>query len=81
VQETRQQRIEHFKTAIYGRVDGWLGDRMWQIVDVIGTIPTRTGCVDALMDPVINMVLICPADAVAPLANRLGCWTDDPRYW
>jgi hypothetical protein len=37
VQETRQQRIEHFKTAIYGRVEGWLGDRMWQIVDVIGT--------------------------------------------
>jgi hypothetical protein len=37
VQETRQQRLEHFKTAIYGRVEGWLGDRMWQIIDVIGT--------------------------------------------
>jgi hypothetical protein len=38
VQPTRQQRLEHFKSEIYGRVEGWLGDRMWQIVDVIGTI-------------------------------------------
>jgi methyltransferase family protein len=34
----RQQRLEHFNTHIYGHVEGWLGDRMWQIVDVIGTI-------------------------------------------
>ena len=35
---TRQQRLEHFKTEIYGRVEGWLSDRMWQIVDMLGTI-------------------------------------------
>ena len=40
---TRQQRLQHFKTAIYGRVEGWLGDRMWQIVDVIGTILDTNG--------------------------------------
>ena len=36
--ETRQQRLEHFTSEIYGHVEGWLGERMWQIVDVIGTI-------------------------------------------
>src|SRR5215471_9277958 len=35
---TRQQRLEHFNTEIYGRVEGWLSDRMWQIVDMLGTI-------------------------------------------
>src|SRR5215831_19401967 len=43
VKETRQQRLEHFKTAIYGHVEGWLGDRMWQIVDVIGAILDANG--------------------------------------
>jgi len=38
VNATRQQRLEHFNSHIYGHVEGWLGDRMWQIVDVIGTI-------------------------------------------
>jgi hypothetical protein len=40
---TRQQRLEHFNAEIYGRVEGWLGDRMWQIVDVIGTIFDTNG--------------------------------------
>src|SRR3974377_855246 len=34
----RQQRLEHFNSHVYGHVEGWLGDRMWQIVKVIGTI-------------------------------------------
>ena len=38
VSASRQQRLEHFNTHIYGHVEGWLGDRMWQIVNVIGTI-------------------------------------------
>jgi hypothetical protein len=40
---TRQQRLEHFNAEVYGRVEGWLGDRMWQIVDVIGTIFETNG--------------------------------------
>ena len=40
---TRQQRLEHFNTHVYGHVEGWLGDRMWQIVDVIGTILDANG--------------------------------------
>ena len=38
VNATRQQRLEDFNTHIYGHVEGWLGDRMWQIINVIGTI-------------------------------------------
>jgi hypothetical protein len=38
VNATRQQRLEHFNSQIYGHVEGWLGDRMWQIIDVIGTL-------------------------------------------
>jgi hypothetical protein len=38
VSETREQRLEHFNSHVYGHVEGWLGDRMWQIVNVIGTI-------------------------------------------
>ena len=38
VNESRQQRPEHFNSHVYGHVEGWLGDRMWQIVKVIGTI-------------------------------------------
>jgi hypothetical protein len=38
VNATRQQRQEHFNSQIYGHVEGWLGDRMWQIIDVIGTL-------------------------------------------
>ena len=39
----RQQRLEHFNSHIYGHVEGWLGDRMWQIVNVIGTILDANG--------------------------------------
>ena len=35
---TRQQRLDQFQIEIYGRVEGWLSDRMWQIIDIIGTI-------------------------------------------
>jgi hypothetical protein len=35
---THQQRLEHFNSRIYGRVEGWLGDRMWQIIKVMGSI-------------------------------------------
>jgi hypothetical protein len=38
VDATREQRLEHFNSAIYGHVEGWLGDRMSQIVSVIGSI-------------------------------------------
>jgi hypothetical protein len=38
VNATREQRLEHFNSAVYGHVEGWLGDRMFQIVNVIGTI-------------------------------------------
>jgi hypothetical protein len=39
----RAERLEHFRSEIYGRVEGWLGDRMWQIVEVIGTIFDSNG--------------------------------------
>ena len=38
VNATRQQRLEHFNAQIYGHVEGWLGERMWQIIDVIGNL-------------------------------------------
>jgi hypothetical protein len=40
---TRQQRLEQFDTEIYGRVEGWLGERMSQIVSVLGTIQDNNG--------------------------------------
>jgi Methyltransferase domain len=43
VSESRQQRLEHFNSHIYGHVEGWLGDRMWQIINVIGTILDTNG--------------------------------------
>ena len=43
VSESRQQRLEHFNSHVYGHVEGWLGDRMWQIVNVIGTILDTNG--------------------------------------
>ena len=43
VNADRQQRLEHFNSHIYGHVEGWLGDRMWQIVNVIGTILDANG--------------------------------------
>jgi hypothetical protein len=43
VSESRQQRLEYFNSNVYGRVEGWLGDRMWQIVNVIGTILDTNG--------------------------------------
>jgi hypothetical protein len=41
--DNRQQRIEHFNSQVYGRVEGWLGDRMWQIVNEIGAILETNG--------------------------------------
>jgi hypothetical protein len=41
--ESRQQRLEHFNSHVYGHVEGWLGDRMWQIVNIIGTIQDASG--------------------------------------
>ena len=35
---TREERLAHFNSRIYGHVEGWLGDRMAQIIGVIGTI-------------------------------------------
>lgn len=43
VSATREQRLQHFNSEIYGQVEGWLGDRMSQIVDVIGTILDTNG--------------------------------------
>jgi hypothetical protein len=45
---TRQQRLEHFKGDIYGRVEGRLGDRMWQIIDLLGAIFDSTACTATL---------------------------------
>lgn len=35
---TRAERLEYFNTEIYGHVEGWLGDRMSQIISVLGAI-------------------------------------------
>ena len=43
VSESRQQRLQHFNSHVYGHVEGWLGDRMWQIVNEIGTILDTNG--------------------------------------
>jgi hypothetical protein len=43
VNATRKERLEHFNSYVYGHVEGWLGDRMWQIIDVIGTILDTNG--------------------------------------
>jgi hypothetical protein len=43
VSANRQQRLERFNTHVFGHVEGWLGDRMWQIVNVIGTILDANG--------------------------------------
>ena len=43
VSESRQERLEHFNSHVYGHVEGWLGDRMWQIVNVVGTILDTNG--------------------------------------
>ena len=40
---TRQQRLEQFDAEIFGHVEGWLGDRMSQIVSVFGTILDTNG--------------------------------------
>jgi hypothetical protein len=40
---TREQRLEHFNSQVYGHVEGWLGDRMSQIISVFGTILDRNG--------------------------------------
>ncbi len=41
--ETREERIDRFKSQIWGHVEGWLGDRMWQIVDIVGMVFERNG--------------------------------------
>jgi hypothetical protein len=38
VKAVRQLRLEHFNSEVYGHVEGWLGDRIWQVVNAIGTI-------------------------------------------
>src|SRR5438045_2271003 len=38
VKETRDQRLEHFTTQIFGHVEGWVGDRMAGMMSVIGSI-------------------------------------------
>src|SRR6516165_3443050 len=43
VTATREQRLEHFNSAVWGHVEGWLGDRMWQLVNLIGTILDTDG--------------------------------------
>jgi hypothetical protein len=40
---TREQRLAQFDSEIYGHVEGWLGDRMSQIVGVFGTILDANG--------------------------------------
>src|ERR1700720_1743604 len=40
---TREQRLEHYDSQVYGHVEGWVGDRMSQIVSVFGTILDRNG--------------------------------------
>ena len=40
---SREQRLEHFNLRIFGHVEGWLGDRMSQIVGVFGDILDRDG--------------------------------------
>src|SRR5258706_217974 len=39
----RQQRLEHFNEHVFGHVEGWLGDRMWQIINAIGSIFDHNG--------------------------------------
>ena len=41
--KSRQKRLEYFNTNVYSRVEGWLGDRMWQIINVSGTILDTNG--------------------------------------
>ena len=43
VAPTREQRLEQFDSEIFGRVEGWLSDRMSQIVRVFGTIFDANG--------------------------------------
>jgi len=43
VTKSRQKRLEYFNSNVYSRVEGWLGDRMWQIINVIGTILDTNG--------------------------------------
>lgn len=38
VTATRVQRLAHFDSEVYGHVEGWLGDRMSQVVNLIGTV-------------------------------------------
>jgi len=41
--QTRDERLEHFKTQVWEHVEGWLGDRMWQVVGIIGSLFERNG--------------------------------------
>ena len=40
---TRQERLDHFNGRIFGHVEGWLGTRMPQIIDIFGAILDRNG--------------------------------------
>ena len=48
---TREQRLEQFNSEIFGHVEGWLGDRISQIVSVFGTILDTHGVLHARPRP------------------------------
>jgi hypothetical protein len=39
----REQRLAYFNSQIYGQVEGWLGDRMSQVIGVIGVMLETNG--------------------------------------
>ena len=43
VDTNRAKNLEHFRSEVYGQVEGWLGDRMWQVINVFGTILDANG--------------------------------------
>jgi len=43
VDSDRVKNLERFRSEVYGQVEGWLGDRMWQIVSIFGTILDLNG--------------------------------------
>ncbi len=40
---TREQRLEQFNSTIYYEVEGWLGNRVAQVISLIGTIFDQNG--------------------------------------
>ena len=43
LESDRAKKLERFRSEVYGQVEGWLGDRMWQIVNILGTILDANG--------------------------------------